>query len=100
MLVPKTQAGILPLQPQEPGNVPVPPLGSYYLFVNIFDGIVYYKDWNKICLPISNMTTLTLPKYADDTAAGVGGLTTGKLFQTSGTGASPLNIPGIVMIKQ
>ena len=43
--------------------------------------------------------TLT-PSYADDTAAGVGGLTIGQVYQTSGAGAAPLNAAGILMIKQ
>lgn len=95
-----TQSGILALQPQEPGSVPTPPEGSYYMFVNIFDGITYYKDWHKICTPLANISVLSLSAFADDTAAGVGGLTTGRLYQTDGTGAAPLNVPGIVMIKQ
>ncbi|QDP58973.1 MAG: hypothetical protein GOVbin1678_15 [Prokaryotic dsDNA virus sp.] len=44
--------------------------------------------------------TLTLPAYNDDAAAGAAGLTAGKLFQTTGAGAAPLNAAGIVMIKQ
>ena len=40
------------------------------------------------------------PSYADDTAAGVGGLTIGQVYQTSGAGAAPLNAAGILMIKQ
>lgn len=42
----------------------------------------------------------TLVAYADDTAAGVAGLVLGDLYQTDGTGAAPLNVAGIVMIKQ
>lgn len=42
----------------------------------------------------------TMPSYADDTAAGIAGLGIGKPYQTDGTGAAPLNVPGIVMIKQ
>lgn len=95
-----TQIGVLALQPQEPVNVPVPPEGSYYMFVNIYDGITYYKDWNRVCTPISNLTTMTPPVYADDTAAGLAGLTKGRVYQTDGTAAIPLNVPGIVMIKQ
>lgn len=38
--------------------------------------------------------------FADDAAAGVGGLITKDVYQTDGTGAAPLNVPGIVMIKQ
>jgi hypothetical protein len=39
-----------------------------------------------------------LPAYADDTAAS--GLPQGYLYQTDGTGASPLDVAGILMIKQ
>jgi len=44
--------------------------------------------------------SIILPAHADDAAAGAAGLTTGKLYQTSGSGAAPLNVAGIVMIKQ
>jgi len=40
------------------------------------------------------------PSYDDDSAAGTGGLTTGQQYQTTGSGASPLNVAGIVMVKQ
>ena len=43
---------------------------------------------------------LNLDAFADDAAAGVGGIVSGKLYKTSGTGASPLNVAGIVMVKQ
>lgn len=45
-------------------------------------------------------TMIGVPAYADDAAAGVGGLTTGELYQTTGTAAAPLNVAGILMIKQ
>lgn len=41
-----------------------------------------------------------LPSFADDAAAGVGGLTAGKKYVTDGTGAAPLNVAGIIMVKQ
>ena len=41
-----------------------------------------------------------LPSFDDDAAAGVGGLLTNMLYQTTGAGAAPLNVAGIVMIKQ
>jgi len=44
--------------------------------------------------------TEALPSYNDDAAAGVGGLATGQLYQTTGAGAAPLNAAGIVMVKQ
>ena len=43
---------------------------------------------------------VNIPAYNDDTAAGVGGLVTGEMFQTTGSGAAPLNAAGILMIKQ
>jgi len=48
---------------------------------------------------LDGTTVFSLPAYDDDAAAGVGGLTTGQLFQTTGSGAAPLNVAGIVMIK-
>lgn len=42
----------------------------------------------------------TLRQFADDAAAGLGGLIAGEIYQTDGTGAAPLNVAGIVMIKQ
>ena len=41
-----------------------------------------------------------LDAYADDAAAGAAGLPKDKLYQTDGTAAAPLNVAGIVMIKQ
>lgn len=52
------QTGILVLQPQEPVNVPTPPVESYYMFVNIYDGITYYKDSNRVCHPINGIPVL------------------------------------------
>ena len=49
---------------------------------------------------LTGSATLSLTAYADDAAAAAGGLATGKLFQTSGAGAAPLNVAGIVMVKQ
>jgi hypothetical protein len=44
--------------------------------------------------------TLIKGAYADDAAAGVGGLILGEIYQTTGAGAAPLNVAGIVMVKQ
>lgn len=41
-----------------------------------------------------------LPAYQDDAAAGTAGLPQGYIYQTDGTGAAPLDVAGIVMIKQ
>ena len=42
----------------------------------------------------------TLAAYDDDAAAGGAGLITGNLYQTTGAALPPLNVPGIVMVKQ
>jgi len=47
-----------------------------------------------------HITINNLPAYDDDTAAGVGGLTAGMVYMTTGSGSAPLNSPGILMIKQ
>ena len=41
-----------------------------------------------------------LDEYADDAAAIAGGIVSGELYQTDGTGAAPLNVVGIVMVAQ
>lgn len=52
-----------------------------------------YATWEDV--PVA-----TLSAYDDDTAAGVGGLVAGDRYQTTGSGAAPLNVAGIVMVKQ
>jgi|9_EtaG_2_1085328.scaffolds.fasta_scaffold08917_3 hypothetical protein len=42
----------------------------------------------------------SLQSFADDAAAGVGGVAQNSLYQTDGTGAAPLNVAGILMVKQ
>ena len=49
---------------------------------------------------LADTTKMSLPAYADDATAGTASLTTGALYQTDGTAPSPLNVAGIVMIKQ
>jgi phage baseplate assembly protein gpV len=56
-------------------------------------------DKSQITL-LADTTKMDLPAYADDATAGTALLTTGTLYQTDGTGASPLDVAGIVMIKQ
>jgi hypothetical protein len=48
----------------------------------------------------SKLSVVGLPFYSDDAAAGAGGLNTGDFYQTDGTGAAPLNVVGILMVKQ
>ena len=55
--------------------------------------------------PNSNPNTwkrvhFNLPAHADDTAAGAAGVYTYQLYQTDGTASAPLNVAGIVMVKQ
>ena len=46
------------------------------------------------------ITIGNIKAYDDDTAAGTAGLTAGMLYMTTGSGAAPLNVAGILMIKQ
>lgn len=55
---------------------------------------------SQIIIDSSTIKLPSVPSYADDTAAGTAGLTFGVIYQTDGTGASPLNVAGILMIKQ
>lgn len=41
-----------------------------------------------------------IPAFDDDAAAGVAGLLSGALYQTTGLGAAPLDAAGILLIKQ
>ena len=70
-----------------------------------------YTGTNIFTVKLPNTTTVftikangiineVLPAYADDADAGANGLVAGDRYQTSGAGASPLNVAGIVMIKQ
>lgn len=56
-------------------------------------------DTETITLAASHISA-PLSAYADDADAGTNGVATGELYQTDGTGTAPLNIAGIVMIKQ
>ena len=48
----------------------------------------------------STMNLKNVPAFQDEANAALGGLSTGDLYQTTGTGPSPLNVAGILMIKQ
>jgi len=73
------------------GDVPTPGLGLLQTnaSVALSSGI-----------QLQNVIGAATPAYADDADAGVNGLTVGNIYQTDGTGAAPLNVAGIVMIKQ
>jgi len=68
-------------------------------------GLTIDGDQN-VSMPNGNLdvnggiTASGIPSYNDDAAAGVGGLSTGEVYQTTGAGAAPLNVAGILMIKQ
>lgn len=49
---------------------------------------------------IPNLSIENITSAADDADAALSGLTIGNVYQTDGTGASPLNVAGILMIKQ
>ena len=72
-------------------------VSSKYLFRSLTGGAV------ENLLEIKNNGTLNTPltpAYADEAAAVTAGLATGDIYQTTGTAASPLNVAGILMIKQ
>ena len=48
----------------------------------------------------NTITLKNVPAFQDEANAALGGLTTGDVYQTTGTGPSPLNVAGILMIKQ
>jgi predicted nuclease of predicted toxin-antitoxin system len=50
----------------------------------------------RVSLPSINFNNL--PSFADEAAAAA--LNAGDLYQTDGTGAAPLNVAGIIMVKQ
>lgn len=91
-------------------------VGSYGFRFQLIDGVQHYATLgaeglgNNTFLNVNDDTetiTLTashisapLSAYADDADAGTNGVATGELYQTDGTGTAPLNIAGIVMIKQ
>lgn len=65
----------------------------------VFNGSVQIGNETTDVLTINSETSFTaLPSFADDAAAS--SLAQGRLYQTDGTGAAPLNIAGIVMVKQ
>jgi hypothetical protein len=70
--------------------------------IEVFDNDIEVELGNSGGFIIHDQTNFScqLPAYADDTAAGVAGLVAGDWYQTSGSGASPLNVAGIVMTKQ
>lgn len=65
-----------------------------------FDGNLNIEAGAAVTIDTPIIKTPQLPAYADDADAGVGGLVTGDLYQTDGTGGAPLNVAGILMIKQ
>ena len=68
--------------------------GSFVFSVNNISGN------NAFRIKPNGVINEVLPAYQDDSDAGANGLITGDRYQTNGAGASPLNVAGIVMIKQ
>jgi hypothetical protein len=64
--------------------------------ITAYDGV----DTTTIEIQPSSLTLTGIQSFDDDTDAGSGGLTTGMLYQTTGLGTSPLDVAGILMIKQ
>jgi len=60
---------------------------------------LFIQDGN-INLDSIDISMPNIPSYDDDADAATGGLSPGSIYQTTGGGASPLDVPGILMIKQ
>ena len=71
--------------------------GSLTVVGNYFGG-----NGTKITIDDGNeqITIGNIKAYDDDTAAGTAGLTAGMVYMTTGSGAAPLNVAGILMVKQ
>lgn len=65
-------------------------------------GDIYGGNGTSITIDDVNeqITIGNIKAFDDDAAAGTGGLTTGMVYMTTGSGSAPLNTPGILMIKQ
>lgn len=69
-----------------------------YQYVN---SILFLSDSSVETLAGNTSRTMnTLLKYDDDTAAGLAGVVRSQQYQTLGGGTAPLNVAGIVMMKQ
>jgi len=65
-------------------------------YVRIYEDRVEFNDGtNGWSMPLG-----TPEAFDDDAAAATGGIASGTVYQTTGSGAAPLNTPGILMIKQ
>lgn len=77
---------------------------SISIFGNLNVTDINCDNVSALDLTVEGTTTLesniiaALPSFADDAAAS--SLAQGRLYQTDGTGAAPLNVAGIVMRKQ
>jgi hypothetical protein len=86
------------------GNLfqPTPTIMTIKSEVDYTGDLLLVRSQSQNIFGIDNLGKISaeLPLFADDASAGVGGLIAGQLYKTDGTGASPLNVAGIVMIKQ
>lgn len=69
------------------------------------DGEFTVSDVANLVVPlkidtVAGRINIDVPAFADDAAAGVGTLVAGDVYQTTGAGAAPLNVAGILMVKQ
>ena len=75
--------------------------GAYNNSIAIGTAATSTRD-NQFLLPssITSFKLAGMQAFDDDADAGTGGLVAGELYQTTGAGAAPLNVAGIIMIKQ
>ena len=62
------------------------------------DGVNINPTKNFTIRQVVEVGVASIPKAIDNADALAQGLVAGQLYQTDGTGAAPLNVPGIVMI--
>ena len=62
------------------------------------DGVNINPTKNFTIIQVVEVGVAGIPKAIDNADALAQGLVAGQLYQTDGTGAAPLNVPGIVMI--
>ncbi len=62
------------------------------------DGVNINPTKNFTIRQVVEVGVAGIPKAIDNADALAQGLVAGQLYQTDGTGAAPLNVPGIVMI--
>ena len=77
---------------------------SNMFLINASNGVAINTNqrisWSNAALTINGSINANLPAFNDDADALAGWLAAGDFYQTNGSWSAPLNVPGIVMVKQ